>query len=45
MMRAIDIDGHYHDVSADEVTWRPSVYGIVIEGGKILLSPQHCNNL
>ena len=41
MMKAVDIDGNYHDVSPDDVRWRPSVYGIVIKDGKILLSPQH----
>ncbi|NCU39198.1 NUDIX domain-containing protein [Candidatus Saccharibacteria bacterium] len=40
-MKAIDINGKLHDVSIDELTWRPSVYGIVIEHGTILLSPQH----
>lgn len=40
-MQAIDIDGNYHDVSPDEVKWRPSVYAVVIRDGKILLSPQH----
>ncbi len=38
---ALDIHGAQHEVSIDEVVWRPSVYGIVIEDGKILLSSQH----
>lgn len=38
---ALDIHGEYHEVTADEMVWRPSVYGIVIDDGKILLSPQH----
>ena len=40
-MQAIDIDGKYHEVSPDEIQWRPSVYAIVIKDSKILLSPQH----
>lgn len=40
-MRAVDIDGNYHEVNPDEVSWRIHVYGIVIKDGKILLSPQH----
>lgn len=40
-MFVVDITGKQHEVSRDEVVWRPSVYGIVIEGGKVLLSPQH----
>lgn len=43
-MQAIDIDGNYHDVSPDEVSWRVHAYGIVIADGKILLSPQHGEN-
>lgn len=35
------VDGSEHEVDVDEMTWRPSVYGIVIHDGKILLSPQH----
>jgi 8-oxo-dGTP diphosphatase len=38
---ALDIHGTRHEIDIDEVTWRPSVYGIVIDAGKILLSPQH----
>lgn len=41
---AIDIDGEPHEVSLGDVEWRPSVYGIVIRDGKILLSPQHGDN-
>jgi len=37
----IDISGKQHEVSLDEIVWRPSVYGIVIDNGKVLLSPQH----
>lgn len=39
-MRAVDIDGKYHEVSPDEVSWRVHVYGIVLQDDKILLSPQ-----
>ena len=40
-MRAVDIDGNYHDVNPDEISWRVHVYAIVIEDDMILLSPQH----
>ncbi len=42
-MQAIDIDGNYHDVSPDELKWRPSVYAIVIDNDKILLTKQQNN--
>lgn len=38
---ALDVFGNQHEVTTDEMVWRPSVYGIVIDDGKILLSPQH----
>lgn len=38
---AQSLDGKEYEVGADELVWRPSVYGIVIDEGKILLSPQH----
>lgn len=38
---ATDVYGDTHEVPASELVWRPSVYGIVIDGGNILLSPQH----
>ena len=38
---ALDIYRNEHDVPLSEITWRPSVYGIVLRDGKILLSPQH----
>jgi len=35
---AVDIDGRkYEGVPISELTWRPSVYGIVIKGDRILL--------
>lgn len=40
-MKAVDFEGNPHDVSIDELAWRPSVYGVVIQGDKILLSPQY----
>ena len=40
-IQARDIEGNLHEVSVDTLSWRPSVYGIVIHDGKILLSPQH----
>jgi ADP-ribose pyrophosphatase YjhB (NUDIX family) len=39
-MKATDIYGKEHDVSPDTITWRPSVYAIIIQDDKILLSPQ-----
>lgn len=41
LIEAVDIHGNPHEVSIDEVVWRPSVYGIVIRDGKLLVSPQH----
>ncbi len=37
---ALDIFGKKYDVSAADLTWRPAVYGIVIEDGKILMPRQ-----
>jgi len=39
-MKATDIYGTVHDIKPDDITWRPSVYAIIVEDGKILLSPQ-----
>jgi 8-oxo-dGTP diphosphatase len=36
----IDIYGKGYEVPIDELRWRPSVYGIVINDGEILLSKQ-----
>lgn len=41
IIQAVDIDGTFHDVALSDVSWRPSVYGVTIMDGKILLSPQH----
>lgn len=38
---AKDVFGNEHVVGINEVVWRPSVYGIVIRDGNVLLSPQH----
>src|SRR3989344_4219671 len=35
-----DIKGREHVVAIEKLIWRPSVYGILIEDNKILLSPQ-----
>lgn len=35
-----DWNDDLHKVSVDEMSFRPSVYGVIIEGDKILLSPQ-----
>ena len=40
-LTAIALDGNIYPVDRSEVKWRPSVYGIVIDEEKILLSPQH----
>ncbi len=37
---ASDIYGDEHDVSKADLSWRPSVYGILMHQNKILLSPQ-----
>jgi ADP-ribose pyrophosphatase YjhB (NUDIX family) len=36
----IDKDEKTYEVPASELAWRPSVYGIIIQDDKILLSPQ-----
>lgn len=41
MLLAVDIYGGQHKVELREITWRPSAYGIVLQKGRILLSPQH----
>ena len=35
-----DINGKTYQVPADELTFRPAVYGIIIKGNKVLLSKQ-----
>ncbi len=37
---ALDVYGNSTEVDASSLSWRPSVYGIVFEDSKILLSPQ-----
>ncbi len=34
------IDGDYVEVSAEELTFRPSVYGVAVKDGNVLLVPQ-----
>ncbi|MFA5994042.1 MAG: NUDIX domain-containing protein [Parcubacteria group bacterium] len=36
----IDRNGDKHEVSAEELVFRPAVYGVIIKDGKILLSKQ-----
>ncbi len=35
-----DIQGNKREVDAEKLTWRPSVYGVLIENGKVLMSKQ-----
>jgi 8-oxo-dGTP diphosphatase len=37
---AVDVFGKQHEVSVEQLVWRPSVYGVVIKENKVLLSPQ-----
>ena len=39
-MEAIDISGNRHEVTHEELTWRPSVYAVIIDSGSVLLVPQ-----
>jgi 8-oxo-dGTP diphosphatase len=39
-MEAIDISGRRREVSKEELRWRPSIYAVIIEDGKVLLVPQ-----
>jgi len=32
-----DIDGNTYEITADELTWRPSAYGIIIHENRVLL--------
>lgn len=36
----LDLDRKLHEFPLNKLRWRPSVYAIVIQDGKILLSPQ-----
>lgn len=40
-LQARDVAGNLHDISLGELSWRPSVYAIVINDGQILMSPKH----
>lgn len=44
IVESFDINGNAYQVPVSELTWRPSVYGIVFQAGKILLSPQFEDN-
>lgn len=35
-----DLKGNNHTVLIEDLKWRPAVYAIIIQDGKILLSPQ-----
>ena len=35
-----DLEGNKHEISADKLFFRPSVYGVIIKNNKILLSKQ-----
>lgn len=35
-----DLEGGKHEVAVDQLSFRPSVYGVAIQGGKVLLSRQ-----
>lgn len=39
-VKCLDIKGEVWEVPASKLSFRPSVYGVIIENGKILLSPQ-----
>lgn len=40
IITCIDLDKKTYDVPVEKLRWRPSVYGIIIQDGQILLSPQ-----
>lgn len=40
-LQAVDIDGGLHNIDRSDLSWRVHVYGVIIDEGKILLSPQH----
>ena len=35
-----DINGNLFEISVDQLSFRPSVYGVIIKDGKVLLSKQ-----
>jgi ADP-ribose pyrophosphatase YjhB (NUDIX family) len=37
----VDIHGKKHEVAAEDISWLPGCYSVVIHDGKILLSDQH----
>lgn len=40
LVRSCDLHGNEYEVPAEELVWRPAVYGIVVRGDKILLTNQ-----
>lgn len=42
-MQAVDVEGNIHEVDESEIQWRPSVYGLVVRDGKILVLPANFN--
>ena len=36
----LDVEGNKYKIPIDELEWRPSAYGIVIQDGKVLMSKQ-----
>ena len=36
----VDIDGNTNEVAIDDISFRPSVYGVIVKNGSILLTPQ-----
>lgn len=40
IVNCVDIDGNWHQTTADMLVFRPSVYGVIIRDGKILLAKQ-----
>lgn len=40
-LTCIDIEGNYHTAHISELNWRPSVYGILVKDGLVLLSKQY----
>lgn len=41
LLQSKDIYGNIYDISADDLSWRPSVYGIITHNDKVLLVKAH----
>ncbi|MFF7970881.1 NUDIX domain-containing protein [Streptomyces sp. NPDC007905] len=39
-VEAVDIDGVPHEVALADLSWRPSIYAVLIQDGSVLLVPQ-----